>query len=1058
MNGVISAAINRSRTVLATLVLILITGSVAYVTIPKESDPDVDIPILYVSMSHEGISPEDAERLLVRPMEKELRSIEGVKEMRSTAGEGFASVLLEFEAGFNADQAMVDVREGVDRAKGELPGDTEDPTVNEVNVGLFPVLVVALSGDVPERALMKLARNLRDDVEALPGVLEADIAGNREELLEIVVDPLRLESYQISHTELINAVSLNNRLVAAGALNSGTGRFSVKVPGLFKTAKDVFDLPIKVRGDGVVTLGDITSVRRTFKDAQSLARIDGKPAVTLEIKKRLGENVIETIEEVRRIVADRQDSWPAGVKVSFMQDKSKDIRTILKDLQNNVISAIILVMVLVVGALGLRSGLLVGIAIPSSFLIGILVLTIMDLTLNIVVLFSLILAVGMLVDGAIVVTEFADRKMAEGLHKREAYAMAAKRMAWPIIASTATTLAVFMPLLFWPGIVGEFMKFLPITLIATLAGSLVVALIFVPTLGALMGKPGSGNTEVLTHLAAAETGDINKVPGFTGAYVRTVSSAVRHPILVVFAAVGILISVMLYYAFNGNGVEFFPEVEPDKAIAYVHARGNMSIDETDNLVSEVEKRLLPIDGLSAVYTRVGRPSEGADIADDVIGTFQFEFRDWQTRRPAKEILAEARERTGDLAGIDVEVRIPESGPPTGKPVQLHFRSRDPSAIEPVLLKVLQGVRQIDGLVDIEDSRPIPGIEWQIDVDRAQAGRFGADVTTVGQMIKLVTNGIKVGEYRPDDADEEIEIRVRYPEDERNINQLDQIRVMTNHGLVPISNFVSRKPMPKVGTVKRTDAMRVMNIKAEVADGILADDKVTEVKAWLATQDLDPEVHIAFKGEDEEQKKAEQFLTRAFMVALFVMAIILVTQFNSFYQAFLILTAVIMSTVGVVIGLIVTGQTFGIVMTGVGIITLAGIVVNNNIVLIDTYDRLRHSGMPAHEAIVRTGAQRFRPVLLTAVTTIFGLMPMVLALNIDLVTREVSSGAPSTQWWLQLSTAVVSGLAFATILTLIVTPSLLAIGANTGAFFENRKAKRLARRQAKEQRSVKAPAE
>ncbi|MBT6387497.1 MAG: efflux RND transporter permease subunit, partial [Alphaproteobacteria bacterium] len=762
-----------------------------------------------------------------------------------------------------------------------------------------------------------------------------------------------------------------------------------------------------------------------------------------------GENVIETLEQVQAIVRTRQLDWPAGVDVSFMQDKSKQIRTMLTDLQNNVISAILLVMVVVIAALGLRSAGLVGLAIPSSFLIGILVLSIMGLTINIVVLFSLILAVGMLVDGAIVVTEYADRKMGEGLHRREAYGLAAKRMAWPIIASTATTLAVFMPLLFWPGIVGEFMKFLPITLIATLAGSLVVALIFVPTLGALIGKPGSGNTEVQTHLNAAESGSLKDIPGMTGWYVRVVSLSVRHPIKIVAFAVALLIGVQTYYSQNGNGVEFFPSVEPEMAIAWVHARGNMSIEETDVLIKEVEERILKIDGFASVYTRVGKSGGGSGVAEDVIGTIQFEFRDWQTRRPAKEIVAEVREKTADLAGIHVEVRIPESGPPTGKPIQLHFKSRTPEAIAPELVKVLAGVKKFDGLRDVEDSRPIPGIVWQLDVDRAQAGRFGADVTTVGQMIKLVTNGIKVGEYRPDDADEEIEIRVRYPSDERNINQLDQIRVMTNQGLVPISNFVERSAVAKTGTIKRTDGMRVMKIKSEVVDGVLADDKVQEIKTWLATQTIDPRVEVAFKGQDEEQKKAGEFLMKAFGVALFAMAIILVTQFNSFYQAFLILTAVIMSTAGVVIGLIVTGQTFGIVMTGVGIITLAGIVVNNNIVLIDTYDRLRDSGMPPIEAVIRTGAQRLRPVMLTAVTTILGLMPMVMGLNIDLFTREVTQGAPSTQWWIQLSTAVVSGLTFATVLTLIVTPCLLAIGANTSGWFANRKARRLVRRQALE---------
>ncbi|MDP6067751.1 MAG: efflux RND transporter permease subunit [Alphaproteobacteria bacterium] len=1044
MNTIINAALDRSRTVLLTLVLILVSGVVAYVNIPKESDPDIDIPIIYVSMSHEGISPEDAERLLVRPMEKELRAIEGVKEMRSTAAEGHASVLLEFEAGFDADQAFNDVSEKVDIAKNELPGDTEEPTVNEVNVGLFPVLIVTLSGEVPERTMFKLARDLRDELEGLPGVLEAEIAGDRDEVLEVIVDPLRMESYNISHGELVRAMTMNNRLVAAGALDTGQGRFSVKVPGLFQTAKDVLEVPIKVNGDGVVTLADITSVRRTFKDATTYARLNGKPAVVLEIKKRLGENVIVTIDDVRRIVAQESANWPPGVEVAFSQDKADEIRMMLNELQNNVISAIILVMVVVVGALGLRSAGLVGLAIPSSFLFGILVLSMLGLTMNMVVLFSLILAVGMLVDGAIVVTEFADRKMAEGVHRRDAYALAAKRMAWPITASTATTLAAFMPLLFWPGVVGEFMLFLPITLMATLSGSLLMALVFVPTLGAYVGKPGSANPEIRAALAGSESGSLDQVPGLTGTYVRTLQVLLRHPLKVVALAVALLVGTQAYYANRGNGIEFFPDVEPNQAVIMIHARGNMSIDERDALVREVEAEVLQVPGIETAYARVGTSSQGSNMAEDVIGTIQLELEDWDTRQPAAQIMDEIRRRTKGLAGIGVEVRKPVVGPPTGKPIQLHLSSRYPEAIEPVLVEVLAGVRRIEGLIDIEDSRAVPGVEWQLEVDRAQAGRFSADIATVGNMVKLVTNGIKVDEYRPDDSDEEVEIRVRYPLDERNINQLDQLRIRTPDGLVPISNFVTRSPKAKTGTVKRTDGRRIMTIKAGVAEGVLPDNKMREVRAWLAGQELDPRVEIAFKGEDEEQKKAEAFLKKAFGVALFVMAIILVTQFNSFYHAFLILTAVIMSTIGVMLGLIVTGQPFGIVMTGVGVITLAGIVVNNNIVLIDTYDRLKKSGMPALEAVVRTGAQRLRPVMLTAVTTVLGLMPMVLQVNIDMFSREISMGAPSTQWWVQLATAVVAGLSFATVLTLVVTPCLLVIGANTSKRLEDRRARRAAR--------------
>ena len=1033
MNAIIDAAIDRSRTVIATLVLILIAGVFAYNDIAKEADPDVNIPIIYVSMSHDGISPEDAERLLVRPMELELRSIEGVKEMRATAADGFASVVLEFEAGFDADTAMGDVREKVDIAKVELPEDTDDPTVEEVNVGLFPVLVLTLSGDVPARSLLRIARKLQDTVEGLPGVLSADIAGEREDVLEVLVDPMMLESYEISQQELINAVNLNNRLVAAGSVDTGAGGFSVKVPGLFKTAKDVLELPIKVRGQGVVTLADIADIRRTFKDSVSYARLGGEPAVALEIRKRLGQNIIDTVGAVRAIVAAEQAGWPNSIRVTFSQDKSDDIRNMLTDLQNNVISAILLVMVVVVAALGLRTAGLVGLAIPSSFLIGILYLYIFGMTINIVVLFSLILAVGMLVDGAIVVTEYADRKMAERVHRRIAYAEAAKRMAWPIIASTATTLAAFMPLLFWPGVVGKFMVFLPITLITTLFGSLLMALIFVPTLGAQLGRAGATDQRALSSLAAMDSGALEDIRGLTGVYVKAMRLIVRFPLLIVLVAIGTLVGVQYYYATHGNGVEFFPNVEPEQAIVLIHARGNMSVDEKDALVREVENRVLELDDFASVYTRSGQQAQGQEASEDVIGTITLEFKEWQERRPSAVILADIRARTDDISGLVVEAREPEVGPPTGKPVQLQLTSRFPELLAPEVVKVRRYFESLDGLIDIEDSRPMPGIEWELDVDRAQAGRFGADIVRVGNVVQLVTNGIKVGDYRPDDTDEEVDIRLRFPLDDRGINQLDTLRVPTDDGLVPIGNFVTRSPKQRVGTIERIDGRRKMAVLANVREGVLPSAIVENIAAWLPSADIDPRVELTFKGEDEEQKTAQEFLMRAFAVALFIMAIILVTQFNSFYHTFLILSAVILSTIGVMMGLLITGQPFGIVMTGVGVITLAGIVVNNNIVLIDTYARLKRAGMDPIEAVIRTGAQRLRPVMLTAITTICGLLPMVFQVNIDFITRDIAVGAPSTQWWVQLATAVVFGLGFATLLTLVVTPSLLALGAKTSAW-------------------------
>ncbi len=1038
MKKLINAAFSRSRTVLALLVLILISGTISYITIPKESDPDVAIPIIYVSMSHEGISPEDAERLLVRPMEKELQSIEGVKEMRSNAGEGHASVLLEFDAGFDSDQALQDVREKVDLAKGKLPADTDDPSVNEVNVALFPVLVVTLAGNVPERTLLTLSRDLKDKIEGLREVLEAKIAGDREEVVDIVVEPRVLDSYGISYEELINFVWRNNKLVAAGALDTGKGRFAVKVPGLLEGSVDVLSLPVKVVEDRVVTFGDVATVRRTFKDSTSFARVNGRPAISLEITKRVGENVIETIDKVRAIIAAEQATWPQGVEVSFSQDKSKDVKDMLSDLQNNVLSAVVLVMVVIVAALGLRTAGLVGVAIPGSFLTGILIIDSMGLTINIVVLFSLIMAVGMLIDGAIVVTEMADRKMIEGMPREQAYAFAANRMSWPITASTATTLAAFMPLLFWPGVMGEFMKYLPITLIATLSASLLMALIFVPTLGELIGKRSPLSDNSLQSLAAAETGELHEINGLTGLYVRFLEKTLRFPGLILIACFAFLILVYVVYGTYGKGVEFFPKVEPPSAAVNVLARGNLSVYEQDDLVKQVEQRILGLKGIKTLYSHsgLGLSGGGQDVPPDTIGVIQMEFDDWDKRDPADSILAEIRRRTADIAGIHIETRKQEGGPPGGKPVQLQIGSRYPQLLEPAVVKIRELIDELDGFVDVEDDRPLPGIEWQISVDRTRAARFGADITIVGNAVKMVTNGIKVSDYRPDDADEEVDIIVRLPENQRDLGALDRLRVQTRYGLVPISNFVSSKPAAKQGTISRVDGQRVMTVKADVPKGILPANKVAEIQQWLDNNvQLDSRLDLKFKGEDEDQREAEAFLSKAFLVALFIMAIILVTQFNSFYQALLILTAVIFSTVGVLLGLLTTGQPFGIVMSGVGVIALAGIVVNNNIVLIDTYNILRAQGMQVKEAILRTAAQRLRPVMLTTITTILGLMPMVLKLNIDLIHRDITVGAPSTQWWVQLATGVAGGLTFATILTLVLTPCMLLLGDNTNEWWK-----------------------
>ncbi|WP_438464980.1 efflux RND transporter permease subunit [Marinomonas sp. PE14-40] len=1026
MVNIINAALSRSRTVLMFFVLLLAMGISSYFNIAKEEEPDITIPTIYVSISLDGISPEDSDSLLVHPMEKELKSIEGLDKISSTASEGHASITLEFDSNTDIDQALVDVKDKVDTAKADLPDDADEPTVNEINLSTFPVLQVTLHGDVEFGTLSRIANDLQDDIEAAEGVLEAEISGDREDLAEIIISPDALESYNLNLTDVVSTFNDSNQLVAAGTLDTGSGRFSLKVPGLLKTSDDIFNLPMKVDGDRVVLLKDIATGQMTYKDATSYARLDGKSSITLGVSKRVGGNTINMIAAVKEVIAEESKKWPEGVQYSLSQDESVSILQSLNDLFNNVIFATLLVMIVIVAFLGLRTSVLVGIAIPGAFLMGILFLHLQGYTMNMVVLFGLILSVGMLVDGAIVVTEYADRKLAEGASKQQAYSEAAQRMAWPITASTATTLAVFMPLLYWPDIVGEFMRYMPITVIATLTSSLVMALVVIPTIGSIIGKKGTYTPATERTLKLTESGDLTQLKGLTGAYTRLLSFFVKGPWLVLAFCLMLLVSVFMSYGQFGKGVEFFPESEPDIANLEIRARGDLSLDEKDEIVRQVESLVIGHPDLKSVITTT-TASPGNQSSPDSIGTLSLEFVDWHSRVPAEAILSKIREETDKIPGIIVEAEVKQDGPQSGTDIELELSSDYSELLNLTADRLVEELGQRNEIVTVNDDRSLPGIEWQIDIDRAQAQRFDVSVATLGNAIKLVTNGITLSDFLPEGADDEIDIVLRYPVNQRSLEQLDNIMIPSNVGPIPVSNFIHRKAAPKQGQINRVDGKKVVNISADVKDGLVVDQVIKAIAAEMEASGIPSDIDYQFRGNTEDQQKSQTFLMNAFGIAFFMMAIILVTQFNNFFQCLLILSAVVFSTMGVLVGLMAKGEPFGIVMSGVGVIALAGIVVNNNIVLIDTFNGLRAQGMMVVEAAVRTGAQRLRPVLLTTVTTILGLMPMVFQLNVDLMNQSISIGAPSSQMWTQLSTAIAGGLLFATPLTLLLTPCLLVLG-------------------------------
>lgn len=1020
MQAVIYAAFKRPGAIIFMIMIIFGVGLNAWINIPKQAEPDIDIPISYVSVSYSGISPTDAEKLLVKPLEKQLRSVAGLDKMTSAATEGYASVTLEFLAGEDINLVLEDVRKAADDAKSDLPPNADDPKVTEISLSLFPILTAAIYGNVTEKLLILAARDLKDKLEAVDGVLEVEVGGDREEMVEVLIDAGAMESYGLNPALVIALVASNNQLVTAGSIDTGAGRLALKVPGVIETVDDLMRLPIKI-GDGTtIHFRDIATVRRAFVDADNRSRVNGENSLVLDIKKRVGANLIEVAETTRKIIDEEVALMSGDVKVNYLLDKSKNVRSTLSDLGNNVTAAVLIVMIVVVASLGLRNASLVALAIPGSFLIAIALLYNMGITLNIVVLFSLILVAGMLVDGVIVTIEYADRRIAQVVNRTTAYREGAVRMAWPIIASTVTTLMVFLPLLFWPGIVGSFMKFLPITVICVLSASLIMALVFIPVLGAMFGK--KANTGGAAHHSAPRS------------YRWILKRAIRYPMLVVLLVVGFMAVAFGGYFSAGLGVTFFPDVEPEQAAIQVLARGDLAADERDDLLRQAESRVLDLKGVSAKYTRLG-----ADEAAprDSIGSIRTVFGDWQQREKASILMDEMRRRLQGVTGIKVNIQAEEGGPGGGAPIHIEIFDNNLEQAALTTDTVVGLMAQIGGFVDIKDTRPLPGIEWTIEFDRDEASRHGVSIDALGNMVKLLTDGVSISDYRPDDIDDELDIKLRFPDDQRNLDHLEELRIPTALGdYVPMSVFAKLIPRTRGGDIERKNGKRFYSIDADVKEDLLPATQLETLKRFIRdSQDISPSSSVLFGGESEDIEETSAFFAQAFSLSMCLMILVLMIQFNSVWQTFVTMSAIILSSGGVFLGLWLLDRPFGIVMSGLGIIALAGVVVNNNIVLIDTFNEYRAKGYEAKNAAFHAGLARFRPVLLTAVTTIMGLLPMVFGLTIQFGDRSILSGAPSSQWWTDLSSTIAGGLTFATVLTLLATPALLVLGANIDALIK-----------------------
>ena len=1141
MIGLVDWAIARARMVLAFILLSLAIGTFAYAVLPKEGEPDIEIPAIIISMPFQGISAEDSEKLLIKPMETELSDLDGLKKLTATAVDGYANIVLEFEFGWDKTKIIADVRDRMGNAQAKFPQGGGTYSVSEFNFSEFPIIIISLSGSVPERTLLKVAQGLQDSIESLEPVLSASLTGNRDEMLEVLINPLKLETYNVTAGELIGVVVNNNQLIPAGTVDTENSNFSVKIPSSFDEALDVNSLPVKINGDRVVTLGDIADIRLTFADRTGTARFNGETTVAIQVVKRKGFNLIDTANLVRAEIEKQTMLWPVelqhAIEVTTSNDQSRNVDSMVKQLEGSVLTAIALVMIVVLAALGSRPAFLVGFAIPTSFLLCFAFLAVMGISISNIVMFGLILAVGMLVDGAIVVVEYADKRITEGAGPMEAYGDAAKRMFWPIVSSTATTLCAFLPMLFWPGVPGQFMGMLPVTLIFVLSASLVVALIYLPVLGGVSGGisqvfgdasqtlrqlpwlvrallvppalyglfvgamqllnphyllsdggPGGlwgvlmgialflisavissivmGSVEVRWHKRRITSGHQRTSFGY---FIKFITGNPVMPVVTLAGVVGFVVITFQTFSANNNGVEFFVATEPEQAIVYVQARGNLSIREKDTLLKQAELIILNTPGVQSTFAFAGEGgllanTGGAGAPLDTIGQAQIELIPWGDRPTIQNtrkilgfipwtsstmdmaydgnlVLNNLQNRLDVIPGIKTQILNLAMGPASAKPVHLRLKGNDWDDLLIATSLARQKFENTEGLSAIEDTLPLPGIDWRIDVDIEKAGRYGANVATVGSMVQLVTRGILLDTMRVESSDEEIEIRVRFPEQDRVLSTLDTLKVRTPNGLIPLSNFISRKPVAKLGQITRVDRKRFFDVKAGVhsdatkivigEDGISREIKMTpserieEISAWLDASSLPQGIEWEWTGDQEDEAESGAFLTNAFMGALGLMFIILLAQFNSIYNSILVLLAVILSTTGVLIGMLVMDQAFSIIMTGTGIVALAGIVVNNNIVLIDTYQEYS-TYMPRLEAITRTAEARIRPVLLTTITTMAGLTPMMFGLSLDFIGGGYTVDSPTALWWKQLATAVVFGLGTATMLTLVFTPAMLAL--------------------------------
>ncbi len=1031
MKSLINFAIRKAKTTLTLAVILIIAGSYARQDIQISASPNIQLPFYTVSVFLDGASPSDASRLIARPLENRLDSVTGVKNINSISSLGFARIFIEFEVGYDLDKALVDVKQAIEEIKSELPSSAEDPQIAEYSEASFPIMNISIIGDGSLRQKVFHAKSLQEKIERIPSILKASLAGAPNEVLEGVIDKSKMESYGVTLSDIYNSVSNNNLIIPGGKQDTGKGSFNIEVPSVIETAQDVYGIPIKVTDNAIVTLQDIATIKRTFKDFSSFARVNGEDAVTLEITLRESANAIDASIEIHKLIKSYKEDVPPNLKIVVTDDESVWSYDMVKELNGNIITAVSLIMILVIASMGIRVSMLVGLSIPFCFLVTYLILYVMGNEVNFLVMMGLLLGMGMLIDGSIVITEYADRKISEGLSRKEGYKLAAQRMFYPLLASTGTTMAAFIPVMLWPGFTGQFMRYLPVTVFIVLAVSIFYSFILTPVLGTILGQKKSA-------LIKKENDRESIFIRLTKKYEMIIKVFVRNPVETIIAVFVVLSLIVTAYSYYGKGTVYFAIVDPVKANITIRARGNLSSLESKEIIQRVEKELLKIDEISSVYLKSGSNWWQSDA--DKVGSGFIEVAPPSERQiSGLEIMALINKLTKNIPGIIVETEADLGGPSFESPIQISIEGNSENAVKKASLKIENFMRnEISGLMNVYSSKSFPSVEWSVEIDKQKAAQLGVRVVDVGALVQMLTNGFKLGEYRPDDSNDEVEIRARFPQTDRTITGIRKLNVVTAKGVVPVSSFITVIPKEDQQKVTRRNGQYFQEIGAATINESEVSQKVNEINNWLSQQDFDEGINIVFGGMQEETQEVNNFIIVAAIGAVFVMLIMLLTQFNSFYQSFLILSSVSISFVGVLLGLLITNSPFSTTMTGLSIVTLAGIVVNNNIVLIDTFNRLKIESPHVNQIdlVIEACKQRLRPILLTSATTIFGLLPLAMGISIDIISRDILIGSRIVDWWSNLAISIVFGLGFSTFITLILTPAALSLPYTSKAFIKN----------------------